>query len=121
MIHIDFDEVLRLVPVASLVEPLRQAFASNASSPERAHFDLDRMRTLLLMPSWQPDVAIGVKIVTVFPDNSHRGLPSVNAAYLLLSGQSGQPQAWIDGRALTLVRTAAVSALAAALLAPPKP
>ena len=42
----------------------------------------------------------------------------MNAAYLLISGDTGQTLAWIDGRALTLIRTAAVSALAADLLAP---
>ena len=121
MIHIDFDAVHRLASVGSLVEPLRRMFASNAHSPERAHFDLDGLdepRTLLLMPAWQPQGAIGVKIVTVFPGNAARGLPSVNAGYVLLSGHSGEPRAWIDGRALTLLRTAAVSALAADLLAP---
>jgi alanine dehydrogenase len=124
MMHIDFDTVHRLAGVGSLIEPLRRAFVSRAVSPARAHYDLeplDRPRTLLLMPSWLPDGGIGVKIVTVFPDNTDRGLPSVNSAYLLLSGQTGQPRAWIDGRALTLIRTAAVSALAADLLAPATP
>jgi ornithine cyclodeaminase len=124
MKHIDFDTVHRLASVGSLVEPLRRAFVSHAVSPARAHYELealDRPRTLLLMPAWQPDGDIGVKIVTVFPDNADRGLPSVNAAYLLLSGQTGQPRVWIDGRALTLIRTAAVSALAADLLAPAAP
>jgi alanine dehydrogenase len=123
MIHIDFDGVHRLAGVGSLVEPLRRAFASHAASPDRAHYDLGpphQPRTLLLMPSWQPQGALGVKIVTVFPGNADRGLPSVNAAYLLMSGQTGEPLALIDGRALTLLRTAAVSALAADLLAPPK-
>jgi ornithine cyclodeaminase/alanine dehydrogenase-like protein (mu-crystallin family) len=93
-------------------------------SPERAHHEFgsqSQPRTLLLMPSWQPERGIGVKIVTVFPENADRGLPSVNAAYLLLSWQTGQPLAMIDGRALTLLRTAAVSALAADLLAPADP
>lgn len=124
MIHIDFDTVHRLAGVGSLVEPLRRAFVSRAVNPERAHYDLgtaDEPRTLLLMPAWQPCGGIGVKIATVFPDNVDRGLPSVNAAYVLLSGQTGQPRAWIDGRALTLIRTAAVSALAADLLAPKTP
>ena len=124
MKQIDFDTVHRLASVGSLVEPLRRAFVSQAVSPERAHYDLgalDRPRTLLLMPAWQPAGDIGVKIVTVFPDNADRGVPSVNAAYVLLSGQTGQPRAWIDGRALTLIRTAAVSALAADLLAPAAP
>jgi ornithine cyclodeaminase len=73
------------------------------------------------MPAWQPGGDMGVKIATVFPGNAHRGLPTVNAAYLLLSGQTGETLAWIDGRALTLIRTAAVSALAADLLAPAAP
>jgi ornithine cyclodeaminase len=57
----------------------------------------------------------------VFPRNAALGLPSVNAVYVLLSGQTGQPCAWIDGLALTVFRTAAVSALAADLLAPAAP
>ena len=124
MIHIDFETVHRLVNIGGLVEALRRAFASNAHSPPRARYDLEgqgQPGTLLLMPAWQPEGAIGVKIATVFPRNAERGLPSVNAAYLLLSGQTGQPRAWIDGRSLTLFRTAAVSALAADLLAPATP
>jgi alanine dehydrogenase len=125
MIHIDFEAVHRLVSVGRLVEPLRRAFMAGAhDGPERAQYDLatpHRQRTLLLMPSWRLDGDIGVKIVTVFPENAERQLPSVNAAYVLLSGQTGQPRAWIDGRALTLLRTAAVSALAADVLAPVAP
>jgi ornithine cyclodeaminase len=124
MINVDFDAVHRLAGVGSLVEPLRRAFASHAISPERVHYDLGdghHPRTLLLMPSWRPDGDIGVKIATVFADNADRGLPSVNAAYLLLSGLTGEPRAWIDGRVLTLMRTAAVSALAAEVLAPATP
>jgi ornithine cyclodeaminase len=124
MIHIDFDSVHRLATVASLIEPIRRAFAANTVSPERVHYDLDASgppRTLLLMPCWHAERGIGVKIVTVFPDNAERALPSVNASYVLLSFQSGQPLAMIDGRSLTLLRTAAVSALAADLLAPANP
>jgi len=47
----------------------------------------------------------------VFPENAAQGLPSVNAAYRAAVVQTGA-RAWIDGRALTLMRTAAVSALA---------
>lgn len=124
MIHIDFDAAHRLASVGSLVEPMRRAFRSQAVTPARSHYDLDALdppRTLLLMPAWQPAGDIGIKIATIFPGNGARGLPSVNAVYLLLSGQTGEPRALIDGRALTLLRTAAVSALAADLLAPATP
>ena len=124
LIQIDFETVLRLSGVGDLVEPMRLAFTSKTESPPRLHYDLaggGAPHTLLLMPSWRPGGDLGVKIVTVFADNAGRQLPSVNAMYLLLSGQTGQPRAWIDGRALTLLRTAAVSALAADLLAPAAP
>src|SRR5664279_2785572 len=104
LIQIDFEAVHRLAGVRDLVEPLRLAFASQAVSPPRLHYDLagaEAPHTLLLMPSWRPGGDVGVKIVTVFADNAERRLPSVNATYLLLSGQTGEPRAWIDGRALT--------------------
>lgn len=75
----------------------------------------------LLMPAWTSRSAVrsylGVKVVNVFPGNSARGLPAVNGTYLLMSGETGQPLAVLDGSALTTRRTAAASALAAHFLA----
>src|ERR1700679_3037153 len=124
MIYIDFDTVHRLAGVGRLGAPPPRALVAPASASERADYDPpapNNPRTLLIMPAWQPDGDIGVKIATVVPNNARRGFPSVNAVYVLLSGQTGEPRAWIDGRALTLIRTAAVSALAADLLAPASP
>jgi ornithine cyclodeaminase len=121
LIYIDFDETHRLAKVAGLIEPVLRAFVGQASSPERAHYEIEegeRSRTLLVMPAWRAEGAIGIKTVTVFPDNHRQGLPTVTGLYVLLSWQTGEPLAVIDGRALTLLRTAAVSALAAKLLAP---
>ncbi len=73
--------------------------------------------TLLLMPAWQAGRHIGIKLVTVFPDNAARDLPAVMGAYLLLDGKTGSPLAMIDGPMLTAKRTAAASALAAGYLA----
>jgi alanine dehydrogenase len=124
MLNIDFANVHRLATVASLIEPMRQAFSTPTVSPQRAHYDLgtsSESRTLLIMPAWRQGGSIGVKITTVFPDNTARGLPSIAGAYILLSAGTGQALALIDARALTLLRTAAVSAMAADLLAPSNP
>lgn len=121
MLHLDFDHVHAQVSVKDLIPSMRQAFAAPPVSPQRNHYDLDRDgdgRTLLIMPAWRSASSIGVKVSTVFPENTRKGLHSVNGSYLLLSAETGQPCAIIDGRALTLLRTAAVSALAADLLAP---
>ena len=72
---------------------------------------------LLLMPAWIDRELIGVKTVTYFPSNAGTAAPTVNAAYLLLDGRTGQLSAVLDGDELTDRRTAAISALAADHLA----
>ncbi len=107
----------------SLVERLRRAFRRGAEVPVRHHHEIANPGgpegTLLLMPAWQAGLHIGIKVVTIFPDNDARGLPSVMGAYLLLDGKSGAPIALIDGPMLTVKRTAAASALASSYLSRP--
>ena len=107
----------------SLIERLRQTFRRGVEVPVRHHHtipnDSGADGTLLLMPAWQQDRHVGVKIVTVFPDNARQSLPAVMGAYLLLDGRSGTPLALIDGPMLTLKRTAAASALASSYLSRP--
>jgi ornithine cyclodeaminase len=78
-----------------------------------------RDATLLLMPAWTRGQGshVGIKVVTVFPDNGERGLPAVFGQYLLLDGETGRPLALLDGTALTRRRTACASGLAARYLA----
>jgi ornithine cyclodeaminase/alanine dehydrogenase-like protein (mu-crystallin family) len=122
LIRLDFDAVHAVAGVADLIEPLRRAFGQEVTAPPRNHYELGTplsSNSLLVMPCWRQEGQLGVKIVTVFPGNEQRGLSSINGEYLLISAETGQPIALIDGRALTLLRTAAVSALAADLLAAP--
>lgn len=73
---------------------------------------------LLLMPA-ALDGAAGQKLATVAPDNPRRGLERIQALYILLDGDTLAPTALIDGTALTSLRTPAVSAAVADLLAAP--
>jgi ornithine cyclodeaminase len=116
-------QVENILEVGPLVEALRNAFRRGAVVPLRHHHTMEvpgaADATLLLMPAWQPGRYAGIKIVTVFPSNGERGLPSVMGNYVLISARDGQPLALIDGRMLTLKRTAAASALAAKYLSRP--
>ena len=109
------------VELAPLVEQLRQVFRAGGVVPPRHHHTIPVPgapdATLLLMPAWQVGRYLGAKIVTVFPGNAERSLPSVAGTYVLMSGRTGEPLVVIDGRMLTLRRTAAASALAAKYLA----
>jgi alanine dehydrogenase len=116
-------EVENILEVGPLVDALRDAFRRGAVVPLRHHHTMEvpgaEDATLLLMPAWQPGRYAGIKLVTVFPSNGERGLPSVMGSYVLISARDGQPLALIDGRMLTLKRTAAASALAAKYLSRP--
>lgn len=116
-------EVEAALGYRDLVERLRQAFRSEIAVPLRHHHTVPvpgvDPATLLLMPAWQSCRHIGIKIVTVFPGNPARSLPSIMGVYLLLDGGTGAPLALLDGPALTVRRTAAASALASSYLSRP--
>lgn len=114
-------DVQQTLDFPSLVEALRDAFRSDVVVPVRHHHTMARAEepdaTLLLMPAWQGEEQVGVKMVTITPGNSDRGLPAVAGIYILMEGKTGAPLALVDGPMLTLRRTAAASALAADYLA----
>ncbi|SDN31632.1 ornithine cyclodeaminase [Geodermatophilus siccatus] len=74
----------------------------------------------LLMPSEAP-AAAGVKVVTVAPGNPARGLPRIQAVYLLFDGETLALRAVLDGTALTTLRTPAVSVAAVLPALPDRP
>jgi alanine dehydrogenase len=110
------DDVDRALDDAALIDRLEATFRAGAEVPLRHHHRLPT-GTLLLMPAWSSR-HVGIKLVTVFPDNAKRSLPSVFGQYVLVDGATGQPQALLDGTMLTKRRTACASGLAARYLAP---
>ncbi|MBA3919669.1 MAG: ornithine cyclodeaminase [Gemmatimonas sp.] len=114
------EQVHAALPWSTLAHGLRAAFVSPdaPTAPTRHAHALDgaNHEHLLLMPAWNARF-VGVKLVTVLPDAPRHGGRTVEASYLLCDRLTGAPRALLDGEALTLRRTAAVSALAARELA----
>jgi ornithine cyclodeaminase len=122
-------EVDGLLNWPDMIEAINNAFRQGVVQPVRHHHTVNRpdgsASTLLLMPAWSDFDALGdsskgylgVKIVTVSPDNGAVAKPAVMGVYLLMDGKTGEPKALIDGQRLTLWRTAGASALAARYLA----
>ena len=119
----DAAELATLLAGPALIDALREAFRQGASAPPRHAHRIPvpgaSDATLLLMPAWQAGGRAGVKVVSVYPDNAARGLPSVQGLYVLLDAATGAPLAVMDGTSLTRWRTGAASALAAGYLARP--
>ena len=71
-----------------------------------------------VMPAASADT-VGAKLVTFYPSNAARGLPTHLAVILLFAPETGEALALLDGRLITEMRTAAVSAVATKVLAAP--
>jgi ornithine cyclodeaminase len=95
--------------VRAITDALR-AGLDPAADPARVSVGLSH-GLFLLMPAEGP-AAAGVKVVTVAPGNPARGLPRVQAAYLLFDRETLALRAVLDGTALTTLRTPAVSVAA---------
>ncbi|GLW99779.1 ornithine cyclodeaminase family protein [Microtetraspora sp. NBRC 16547] len=118
--HLDGDTVYGLVPPGLAVQALEDALRGGLdpeTAPPRPVVDVPAGQLLLMPASWGPYA--GVKVATVAPDNPARGLPRIQALYLLLDAATLSPIATMDGTALTSLRTPAVSALAVRHLASP--
>ncbi len=116
-------DVCELLPAAELIEAMDRALAAFSSGlvtqPVRTAVQVGATRNFLgVMPAYlSSPSALGVKLVTVFDGNSARGLPSHLATIILLNPDTGALEVIMDGRYITAVRTAAVSAVAVRQLA----
>ena len=130
MQFIDAETIERRLSYPMLVDVLEAAFRTGAIAPPRHHHHVPLAgrpeATWLLMPAMTANAAdggtagryMGVKSVTVFPDNMARaGKPGVSGIYLLMTTETGETIAVMDATRLTVWRTAAAGALAARYLA----
>lgn len=118
--YIDHKTMFDLVSWSDAVTALERALLDGldpVAALDRSIIDV-RHGQLLLMPA-ESALDVGVKVATVTPANPGRGLPRIQALYLLLDGTTHEPVALMDGTALTALRTPAVSAVAVKHLARP--
>ena len=116
MRFIDAQELRALTPWPRLIDALQRAFAAACEMPDRVRFDVAGIGSLLVMPAWSPGGVLGVKLVQVFPGNTHLNKPAVHGIYMLASAETGEVMALMDADELTTRRTAAASALASRYL-----
>ena len=101
---IDANRVNKALKFPELINALEQAFTDDITVPPRLHYDManpkaSRETTLLMMPAWQAGEVAGIKLVTVAPENSQMGLPSIQGTYLLLDVDTGTMKATMDAPA----------------------
>src|SRR5438046_89050 len=119
------EQVRQHLRMADLILAMEKALidcsAGKVTQPVRSVIKVDVAAAtgfLGLMPALTPD-GLGLKAVTFYPSNAERGIPTHMATIFLVDPETGTPLAIMDGRLVTEMRTAAVSAAATKLLASP--
>lgn len=121
-----FDEaaVRRVLYYEDLISAMEQALADFSAGkvvhPVRSILPVAEYFGFFgVMPTVYGDV-MGAKLVTLYPRNAGTTLPTHQAIIALLRATTGEPLAILDGRLITEMRTAAVTAVAVKHLSNPK-
>ena len=126
MLLLSRSEVESLLDIDQLIKSLAPAMIElskgSLSMPARGIVEIQERRGLLAtMPVYlNSSKILTTKLVTVYPENECRGLPSHQAVVLVFDSATGTALALMDGTSITAARTAAGSALATRILARPE-
>jgi len=103
--------VLDWDPLIAAMEPALAAFSSGrVVQPVRNMLTIEENKRYLGVMPAVTEEAMGLKLVSFYPGNADTGLPTHLAMILLFRPDTGEPLAVMDGRLITEMRTAAVSA-----------
>ncbi len=117
--NLDESAVGRLLRMEEVIPAMERALADFSGGavvqPVRTMLSVAEHRGFLgLMPAYT-GTALGAKLVAFYPHNT--AVPTHHATILLFRPETGEPLVTMDGRLITEVRTAAVSAVATDRLA----
>src|SRR5260370_35038816 len=115
------EQVRKHLSMADLIPAMEKALidfsADNVTQPVRSVITIDPPGGFFGMMPARTGEGIGIKLVTFYPSNAQLGIPTHMATIFLADPETGAPLAVMDGRLITEMRTAAVSAAATKLLA----
>ena len=117
------EQVRKHLQMAELIPAMEKALvdfsAGKVTQPVRSVIKVDPPGGFFgMMPALTPE-GLGIKIVTFYATNAKLRIPTHMATIFLVDPETGTPLAIMDGRLITEMRTAAVSAAATKLLASP--
>jgi alanine dehydrogenase len=123
MVYIGKKEIRQLLSMREVIDLMRDVFCEvskgTVTMPPRSVVRVNNPSgAVLFMPGYVPHRrGIGVKIVSVFPENSRKGIPTISALIVLNNPETGETLAIMEGGYITALRTGATTGLATDLLA----
>src|SRR6202166_2569789 len=123
MLFLNEEHVRNHLRMEELIPAMEKALidfsAGNVTQPVRSVISVDPPGGFFGMMPARTAEGLGIKLVTFYPPNAQRGIPTHMATIFLADPETGAPLAVMDGTLITEMRTAAVSAAATKLLSSP--
>jgi thiomorpholine-carboxylate dehydrogenase len=123
VLYLDEERVRGLLSWDRLIPAMEEALAAfslgRVVQPVRNMLTIEEGRRYLGVMPVVAENAMGAKVVSFFPGNAGTSVPTHLAMILLFRPDTGEPLAVMDGRLITEMRTAAVSAAVTNRLAAP--
>ncbi len=121
VLYLSRRDVERLLDIDEMLDAISRAFvvysSGSTSVPPRTAARVGEHNLLGVMAGYVPGVALESKLVSVFPANDGKGIPSHQALIALFDDVTGTPLAVMDGTYITAIRTGGAAAVAARSLA----
>lgn len=121
MLFLDEEQIRAVLRMEELIPAMETALvefsAGRVAQPVREMLSVEPHGGYFGAMPAAGSVGVGAKLVTFFPGNAAQGLHTHAAIVLLFRPETGEPLAIMDGRLITEMRTAAVSAVATRAMA----
>lgn len=121
MLILSANDIQHVYSMKDAIEADKQALKiytqGDSEVPLRINFDMQKGQSLFMPAHIKGKDIVGIKIVSVFPDNPKLGKPSVPAQVMMLDPLTGEVCAILEGTFVTQLRTGAVQGAATDLLA----
>jgi len=124
MLFLSDADIEKTIDMKETIDTVEEAFREYAKGnvvlPTRSTIMVPRYNgSISFMPSYLTELeAQATKIISIYPDNREKGLPTTAAWIIINDPETGMVQAFMDATYLTAMRTGAITGVAARYLAP---
>jgi ornithine cyclodeaminase/alanine dehydrogenase len=124
MLLLSDNDIAKLITMEETIEIVENAFKEygkgNVKLPLRSTIMVPKYNgSITIMPSYLTNLeAFATKIISIYPDNKKKGLPTTIAWLIVNNPKTGMIEAFMDATYLTAMRTGAITGVAAKYLAP---
>lgn len=124
MLFLSDADIEKLLTMKETIETVEQAFKEYAKGnvvlPTRSTIMVPKYNgSISFMPSYLTELdSQATKIISIYPDNKKKGLPTTVAWIVVNDPETGMVKAFMDATYLTAMRTGAITGVAAKYLAP---